>query len=575
MLVASAGSPASLLLWRVPHPRRHGSGPGIGAPVSVVIPARNEARNLPAPAGVARGPGPSRRSRCWWSTTAPPTPPPTSPGPPARACVEPRPPPPDGWLGKPWACHPARGRGPGERLLFLDADTWLAPDGARPPGRRPRRRWPDGLLSVQPYHVVERPYEQLSAVCNIVPVLASGMAGRPAPPLRSGGVRPVPPRPGRRPGRGRGLRDRGRARSWRTPRWRAPTRAAGRPVRCLGGGDDGALPHVPRRARRRSWPRGGRRTSPAARRGCAWLPLLGAVAVGERRAGRHRRRRTEPVGGVGGGLHRLSRRSSGGCCAASARSTRLTAVLFPIPLLAFAASFVWSLAARVLARRPVTWRGAPSTSAAAPSVMAAAPRRPVGFWGTARRQRRRRGRWSTPAPATSPTGSRPSGCERDGWLLRVRPFEPAGVYRAARGSDAGRTASPRPVRSSPAASASAGCPATRSSAFVRRDPPRRVRATGWARWPSPRVRPLEPAARRRPHGRPTASSSTPRSSPSSATTAPRPNGSSPRRAAGSRRGRQAPRRTVRSTGERRGRAGRSTVRGSDGAARGRRGRSMP
>ena len=34
----------------------------------------------------------------------------------------------------------------------------------------------------------------------------------------------------------------------------------------------------------------------------------------------------------------------------------LTAVLFPIPLIAFTLLFVWSLAARAL-RRPVRWRG--------------------------------------------------------------------------------------------------------------------------------------------------------------------------------------------------------------------------
>ena len=65
-----------------------------------------------------------------------------------------------------------RPRARGEHLVFLDADTWLAPDGLeRVLGTQAAH--PTGLLSVAPFHLVERPYEQLSAMANLVAMLAS------------------------------------------------------------------------------------------------------------------------------------------------------------------------------------------------------------------------------------------------------------------------------------------------------------------------------------------------------------------------------------------------------------------
>nr|MBA2280971.1 glycosyltransferase [Acidimicrobiia bacterium] len=93
--------------------------------------------------------------------------------------------PPPGWAGKPWACHCGAGVAVGDLLVFLDADTVLAPDALGRLVATHSERCPDGLLSVQPHHVTERPYEQLSALCNVVPVLASGIAAAgPARPAR-------------------------------------------------------------------------------------------------------------------------------------------------------------------------------------------------------------------------------------------------------------------------------------------------------------------------------------------------------------------------------------------------------
>ena len=73
------------------------------------------------------------------------------------------PPLPEGWLGKPWACQHGAKTAKGEWLLFLDADTWLEPDGLR----RIATSFTGGALSVGPYHAVQRCYEQLSVFFNI------------------------------------------------------------------------------------------------------------------------------------------------------------------------------------------------------------------------------------------------------------------------------------------------------------------------------------------------------------------------------------------------------------------------
>lgn len=89
-----------------------------------------------------------------------------------------------GWAGKTWACQVGlRTIDPGAEALiaFVDADVWLAPDGLHRLAGAHAAEVPDGLLSVQPFHVTERAYEQLSAVANVVAVMASGLAAARAP----------------------------------------------------------------------------------------------------------------------------------------------------------------------------------------------------------------------------------------------------------------------------------------------------------------------------------------------------------------------------------------------------------
>lgn len=108
---------------------------------------------------------------------------------------------PPGWTGKSWACATgaeaaaagaaggseaatdlratgcdmpteSRGNAGTGTLVFLDADTWLVPGGLASILAEHRRR--GGLVSVQPFHVTERPFEALSAFFNLVSMMGVG-----------------------------------------------------------------------------------------------------------------------------------------------------------------------------------------------------------------------------------------------------------------------------------------------------------------------------------------------------------------------------------------------------------------
>ncbi len=77
--------------------------------------------------------------------------------------------PPDGWLGKPWACRQGVDEATGEWLLFLDADTELEPQGLLNIGYLAKDE--DAVHSICPHHRVKAPYEQLSAYFNAIMIL--------------------------------------------------------------------------------------------------------------------------------------------------------------------------------------------------------------------------------------------------------------------------------------------------------------------------------------------------------------------------------------------------------------------
>ncbi|MCX8160582.1 MAG: glycosyltransferase [Candidatus Saccharicenans sp.] len=76
---------------------------------------------------------------------------------------------PEGWTGKAYACFEGARAASGQVLLFLDADTRLADNGLEVLlGLYLSQQ---GFVSVQPYHIMEKPYEKLSAFFNLILIL--------------------------------------------------------------------------------------------------------------------------------------------------------------------------------------------------------------------------------------------------------------------------------------------------------------------------------------------------------------------------------------------------------------------
>jgi 4,4'-diaponeurosporenoate glycosyltransferase len=80
---------------------------------------------------------------------------------------------PKGWFGKPWACYQGAKAAQGDVFMFLDADTVLQPQGlekilaAFDEDQSP--------LSVQPYHLMKKSYEQLSLFFNLIVMMTTGL----------------------------------------------------------------------------------------------------------------------------------------------------------------------------------------------------------------------------------------------------------------------------------------------------------------------------------------------------------------------------------------------------------------
>lgn len=81
---------------------------------------------------------------------------------------------PEGWTGKAWACQNGADAAQGELLLFLDADVRLGRNGVL---RLVQEFANSGCtISVQPYHKTEKVCEQLSMLFNLVQIAANGIA---------------------------------------------------------------------------------------------------------------------------------------------------------------------------------------------------------------------------------------------------------------------------------------------------------------------------------------------------------------------------------------------------------------
>ena len=153
------------LLWSLP---RLAAGRVAREGVSVVVPARDEADQLPALLAslpddvevVVVDDG----STDGTATVAHV----------AGATVRTAAPLPDGWIGKSWACAAGAAAAAGDRLVFVDADVRFAPGGLD----RVLATLDEtgGLVSVQPFHEPGAPVEHLAALFNVVALAATDVA---------------------------------------------------------------------------------------------------------------------------------------------------------------------------------------------------------------------------------------------------------------------------------------------------------------------------------------------------------------------------------------------------------------
>ncbi len=137
--------------------------------VSVIIPARNEAKNLARLLPALRAQSMAAREIIVVDDGS--TDDTAAVAHTFHARVVHAPPLPHGWLGKSWACAHGARCAHGALFLFLDADTLPEPTFLAAMHDTWMRE--GGWLTVQPYHAVERPYEHISALLNIAVVMGS------------------------------------------------------------------------------------------------------------------------------------------------------------------------------------------------------------------------------------------------------------------------------------------------------------------------------------------------------------------------------------------------------------------
>jgi 4,4'-diaponeurosporenoate glycosyltransferase len=80
---------------------------------------------------------------------------------------------PKGWFGKPWACYQGAKAATGDVLMFLDADTTLMPGGLEK--IMALFLQDETPLSVQPYHLVKKFYEQFSLFFNLIVMMTTAL----------------------------------------------------------------------------------------------------------------------------------------------------------------------------------------------------------------------------------------------------------------------------------------------------------------------------------------------------------------------------------------------------------------
>ena len=153
---------------------REGPGEAGSRPaISIIIPARNEEKNLPVLLNsITSQDGPSPEILVVDDDSSDST---ASVALRCGACVITSQPLPEGWVGKAWACYQGARQATGDYLLFLDADTWLEQGGLQKIAAEAAAR--KGAVSLYPFHRVVRWHEELSGFFNIC-AITSGCGKR-------------------------------------------------------------------------------------------------------------------------------------------------------------------------------------------------------------------------------------------------------------------------------------------------------------------------------------------------------------------------------------------------------------
>jgi 4,4'-diaponeurosporenoate glycosyltransferase len=82
-----------------------------------------------------------------------------------------------GWNGKNWACHVGALAATSDTLLFLDADTQFALGGLGRLMNCFHTLPPETALSILPFHITLKPYEELSLFFNLLMAIGAGGFG--------------------------------------------------------------------------------------------------------------------------------------------------------------------------------------------------------------------------------------------------------------------------------------------------------------------------------------------------------------------------------------------------------------
>ena len=152
-----------IFFWKVYYPRSSGRFDETSSKISIIIPARNEEKNLGRLLGSLKGQTLKAHENIVVDDhsedlTA-------EIGREAGCIVISSKELPEGWTGKPWACWQGAHKATGDIFAFLDADTFLESDGLSKIFSTYLEH--GGLLSIQPFHRMEKIYERLSAIFNI------------------------------------------------------------------------------------------------------------------------------------------------------------------------------------------------------------------------------------------------------------------------------------------------------------------------------------------------------------------------------------------------------------------------